>query len=262
MASLLRLPTEVLHLMAQFVPRDDLMALRQSCRRSNEGSTHVFGREYFHSRYVRLERPSLQALVPIAEHPVFGPSLHHLKFCNEHVAGPDKRNEAWGYPYRDDIPDCSPGSVYGTLLQDQKELFRGEDLEYLMRAAKHLINCKSMTLIDYPPENAPGRSDEADQGPIRFSCRGLQDDEFMNRLISHMRRMCNMIPIENLSITFLTEDDYRCVEAINPGNFVSFLELSTLDNRTISTITSLELGMQSPWDSEYSNFDANAMIPD
>lgn len=76
--TLLTLPNEVLKMISNAVDRKELMALRSTCRLLNDNSVGRFSKEWFSAIGVFMDRSSLQRIVDIARHPLFGPCNHYI----------------------------------------------------------------------------------------------------------------------------------------------------------------------------------------
>ncbi|KAK4890499.1 hypothetical protein LTR27_010780 [Elasticomyces elasticus] len=77
---LLSLPAELVELIAERLPpSSDLLALRSTCRDIESHSRRTFAQANFQAKtFLLCDRQSMQALVDIARHPVFGKLLHSI----------------------------------------------------------------------------------------------------------------------------------------------------------------------------------------
>ena len=77
-ASISSLSPELVDMITSYLESDDLSRLRLSYRSLCECSLFRFIQRYFHTRIHVLTQHSLQALLEISRHPVFGPSIRTL----------------------------------------------------------------------------------------------------------------------------------------------------------------------------------------
>ncbi|KAI3570716.1 hypothetical protein IWW34DRAFT_710604 [Fusarium oxysporum f. sp. albedinis] len=214
MATLLELPEEVIHSVAELLPVDDFFSLRLSCRRLNAMSLHAFIRVYFQTRYVMLEEHSLQTLISISQHETFGPAVRTLGFCTEHLLEMDDEQSrdcfafleaGWGrgYPCEDEFEEEFEDEsdedlemeeddkedfydrVYRERLDDQKTLLLGHDIIYLAQAMTGLSNCKTLILTDARiPWGASRLKREVGSEVSRgFRPHFVEDERFVQRIL-------------------------------------------------------------------------------
>lgn len=60
----------------------DLAALRLASKELHGVTTKQFAQRYFRDPFVMMSRKSLQALVEICKHPVFGPQVSKIQMLN------------------------------------------------------------------------------------------------------------------------------------------------------------------------------------
>ncbi|KAI0804893.1 hypothetical protein GGR55DRAFT_657638 [Xylaria sp. FL0064] len=84
MTGLLQLPNEVLAIIWDELDAQGFSALRLTSKYANSATLSAFTRQYFKTRYIMLSRLSLENLVEIARHPVFGPAVRTLEICTDH----------------------------------------------------------------------------------------------------------------------------------------------------------------------------------
>ncbi|KAI1288758.1 hypothetical protein F5Y03DRAFT_389045 [Xylaria venustula] len=84
MTGLLQLPNEVLAIIWDELDAQGFSALRLASKYASSATLSAFTRQYFKTRYVMLSRLSLENLVEVARHPVFGPAVRTLEICTDH----------------------------------------------------------------------------------------------------------------------------------------------------------------------------------
>ncbi|KAI0384213.1 hypothetical protein F5Y04DRAFT_249266 [Hypomontagnella monticulosa] len=128
MTELLQLPNEVLDMISDCLGAQDLGALRLTSKRLNAASLPSFSRGYFKTRYVMFSRLSLQNLIEIAQHPVFGPSVRTLEICLDrfvqnldHRFCPAKHEADEIVAMEEDRPQTlvKMGSIFGARSSDE-----------------------------------------------------------------------------------------------------------------------------------------------
>ncbi|KAF4626435.1 hypothetical protein G7Y89_g11729 [Cudoniella acicularis] len=157
MRTLADLPSEVITLVAIELETEDFLNLRHTCRDLNSKSFSQFLGCYFKVRYHMLNRHSLQNLLEVSAHPVFGPSLHTLEICVDHLTEdpPDYEPGTWIEPGRwmflaeSDTAANVNEEAYKYCLEDQKRLGEcGLDTTYLTRALINLSKCRAVYIND------------------------------------------------------------------------------------------------------------------
>ncbi|KAH0029936.1 hypothetical protein KCU78_g3203, partial [Aureobasidium melanogenum] len=81
---LLSLPNEVLAMVCanENLSANDLAAMRLTCRELHDVTTKEFAQRYFQDPFVMMLRESLEALVNICKHPVFGSYVRKIQLLN------------------------------------------------------------------------------------------------------------------------------------------------------------------------------------
>jgi len=157
MPTLAGLPEEVITLLAIELETEDFLSLRLTCRDLNSKSFFQFIGCYFKVRYHMLDRRSLHNLLEVSAHPVFGPSLHTLEICIDHLIEdpPSYQPGTWISPgnwallAESDVEAAVNTEEYMRCLEDQKRLSEwGLDTAYLTRALINLPNCKTVCVND------------------------------------------------------------------------------------------------------------------
>ncbi|KAH8595094.1 hypothetical protein B0O99DRAFT_512714 [Bisporella sp. PMI_857] len=157
MPTLADLPGEVVTLLAIELETEDFLNLRLTCKDLNSKSFSQFLGCYFKIRYHMLDRQSLHNLLEVSAHPVFGPALHTLEICVDHLTEdpPSYHPGTWDSPGNWQFgAESSAEAVvnkeaYKRCLEDQKHLGEcGLDTVYLMRALINLSNCKTVCIND------------------------------------------------------------------------------------------------------------------
>lgn len=85
MPTLLQLPNEILSLIAYELSLQSLLDFRLASRHLNGVALPAFSKQRFETRYVMLHQHSLENLIEISRHPVFGPALKTLSICIDHL---------------------------------------------------------------------------------------------------------------------------------------------------------------------------------
>jgi hypothetical protein len=85
MATLLQLPIEILFMIAYASDTRGLCSLRLASRDLNAITLPGFSKRCFETRFVMLQQYSLDNLVDISRHPVFGPAVRTLTICIDHL---------------------------------------------------------------------------------------------------------------------------------------------------------------------------------
>lgn len=85
MATILHLPPEISGFITEQLSTEDFFRFRQTCKYISTQTATYFARNYFQTRYVMLERRSLETLTRIAEHPALGTSIQTVEICTNHL---------------------------------------------------------------------------------------------------------------------------------------------------------------------------------
>lgn len=234
MSGLLSIPVETVHLIAAYLPIDDLCALRLTCRDMNAKTLGWFARRYFRTRYVMLERESLNTLIRISGHPRLGPEVRTLGFCTERLLEPDdgleEENSFWEtvagdmagdsdsdepdgwlegerdaglWPGDDGFLDQSAAVISRRYFDDQESFFSGPDVAALTRAMSGLYNCKTLLLTDaHPPWGAVRMEREVGELGRGLAHDAIGDESFVKHVIDVMLTAAreSQLPVEELCI--------------------------------------------------------------
>lgn len=142
MPALTDLPGEVITLLVIELETEDFLNLRLTCKDLNSKSFPQFLGCYFKIRYHMLDRHSLHNLLEVSAHPVFGPSLHTLEICVDHLTedppfyhpGTWISPGSWALLAESDVEAVVNEEAYKRCLEDQKRLGKcGLDTAYLTR---------------------------------------------------------------------------------------------------------------------------------
>lgn len=84
---LLSLPNEILTMVCadENLSTHDLAAIRLTCKELNAVATKEFAQRYFRDPFVMMSRESLEALIKICKHPIFGPQVQKVQLLNARV---------------------------------------------------------------------------------------------------------------------------------------------------------------------------------
>ncbi|KAK4032187.1 hypothetical protein C8A01DRAFT_50966 [Parachaetomium inaequale] len=91
---LLQHPNEILFLIAGSLDSKSLCNLRLVSRNLNGVALPAISKRCFETRYVMLQQYSLESLIEISRHPVFGPALMKLTICIDHLTEDPENNRA------------------------------------------------------------------------------------------------------------------------------------------------------------------------
>lgn len=134
---MLRLPLEILRLISQLCSFEDVSNFRKTCKRVNEACLDTF-KKSLKTHCVALDERSIQNLIDIAKHEVFGSCVKHLVISTAHL--PESRCKAIA---------PSHSAQYTRLREAQRRFVNsGLALEKLREAARELVGCVSITLTD------------------------------------------------------------------------------------------------------------------
>lgn len=93
MPSLLQLPFEVLSLAVGELDTQSLLNLRLASKHANSIALPTFVKRYFETRYVMLNRLSLENLIEISRHQTFSTAVKAVEICLDHLT--DEPNTAY-----------------------------------------------------------------------------------------------------------------------------------------------------------------------
>ncbi|KAI4757380.1 hypothetical protein E4T52_07528 [Aureobasidium sp. EXF-3400] len=84
---LLSLPNEVLTMVCtdENLSANDLAAVRLTCKEFHAAATKEFAQRYFKDPFVMMSEKSLESLVEICKHPVFGPHVSKIQMLNTRI---------------------------------------------------------------------------------------------------------------------------------------------------------------------------------
>ncbi|KAL2166135.1 hypothetical protein VTG60DRAFT_3251 [Thermothelomyces hinnuleus] len=170
MPTLLRLPNEILFLIACALDSKSLCNLRLASRNLNGVALPAISKRCFETRYVMLQQHSLENLVEISRHPVFGPALRNLTICIDHLIE-DPEDSRTLYYWGDDVRRFQGGGLdhmllvrnlretdeelvvdrqaYDPLLESQRFMMEsGLNTIYLAQVITTLPNLETVTVHD------------------------------------------------------------------------------------------------------------------
>lgn len=157
MPTLIDLPGEVITMLACELETEAFLNFRMTCKDLNSKSFGQYINAYFKIRYHMLDRHSLRNLLEISAHTVFGPALHTLEICIDHLTEemPVVEPGTWIQPESQDVLAETftwaniNEEAYQHYLADQKRVGEcGLDSAYLTRAIINLSNCKRIYVND------------------------------------------------------------------------------------------------------------------
>ncbi|PVH96832.1 hypothetical protein DM02DRAFT_568879 [Periconia macrospinosa] len=139
-ANLLGMPLELLvHIIATYLPTQDLGALRLTCKELDKSLFDTFAKEFFTKKQFMVSSHSLGTLIEISEHPVFSTYLNHV------IIGLDNYQSLYHIPNQpDQIQAFRDGCADQLNLQRSG---RGRDM--LAQAFRNLPNLKTLGIRDY-----------------------------------------------------------------------------------------------------------------
>ncbi|KAJ4299472.1 hypothetical protein N0V90_004717 [Kalmusia sp. IMI 367209] len=149
-ASLMGMPLELLvHLIATYLPTNDLGALRLTNRYLEKALFDTFAKEFFTKRQFMLSTPSLQTLVDISKHGALNRMLKHVIIGLEHYGDSHFRDPQLP------APTVGQREAFRNAWADQVALiFSGRGRDMLAEAFRNLPNLDTLGIRDY---NAHGR---------------------------------------------------------------------------------------------------------
>ncbi|EXK76842.1 hypothetical protein FOQG_18427 [Fusarium oxysporum f. sp. raphani 54005] len=190
-----------------------------------------FKRTYFQTRYVMLERESLNTLIRISEHPLLGPEVRTLGLCTERLPEPDEsvngsrsfwntlaedsdsdqldfwpggETDVW---FEDDDDDDILNSSYAAICRryfdDQESFISGPDVDALTRAMSCLCNCRTLVLTDaHTPWGAMRLEREVGELERGLTYDEFDDQPFVKHVLNAMltAAKASEIPVEELCI--------------------------------------------------------------
>ncbi|KAK3370962.1 hypothetical protein B0T24DRAFT_627460 [Lasiosphaeria ovina] len=170
MPTLLQLPNEILSLIACELNLQGLLDFRLASRHLNGAALPAFSKRRFGTRYVMLQQHSLENLIEISRHRVFGPALKTLTICIDHLTEHPEYGRTiwhWGdsvrmYHEGDLIPGAPDPTLregseeavvnrpaYKRVLEDQKCMMEsGLNTTYLAQAMAAFPNLETVVVDD------------------------------------------------------------------------------------------------------------------
>ncbi|KAL8378037.1 hypothetical protein RB595_008638 [Gaeumannomyces hyphopodioides] len=122
MPALLGLPNEILFLITDALDVTSLCNLRLASRNLNDVALPALSNRCFETRYVMLQQHSLENLIEISRHRVFGPALKNLTICIDHLTeDPEDSHALWHWG--DHALRLKEGGVdNGILVRNPREM--------------------------------------------------------------------------------------------------------------------------------------------
>ncbi|KAF4488887.1 hypothetical protein CGGC5_v004739 [Colletotrichum fructicola Nara gc5] len=119
---LTNLPAETVGCISEYLESLDLLSLRSACRALADKTSGPFQDRFFRTRYIMLERQSLQNLVEISRHPVLRYAVQVVELTTDHLVAPPD------YMSRADYEMCGINDEYDCIrLGDGETLSLGDD---------------------------------------------------------------------------------------------------------------------------------------
>ncbi|KAH6987770.1 hypothetical protein BKA56DRAFT_577649 [Ilyonectria sp. MPI-CAGE-AT-0026] len=288
MATLPGLPNEVVRYIAEFLPKDDLLSLRQTSRAMNDMTFDIFRRDYFQDRYVMLEQRSIQNLIDISEHPTLRLAVRKLGLCTQRIMrcnddveclhDPRLENDDWenrrhpefgGDKEEDwldeeevDEDECRfCGS--GQLLREQEAFRFGRDQAGLLQAMRNLPNCKTLSLTDARLPWGVVRAQDVVvfpfrllAGPSELDCG--RDQDFTMYVLDTMLAAAaeSKLPFKSLDINMGHRDPNRCLTTIYVQvlDSIEGLEFANLTHLRLILSPLLDYQQSSDWEPGFTRF--------
>lgn len=143
---LLSIPNEILGLIAAECDPHDLKNLRLTSRFMCKISSQAFGRKAFCRRRFIFSRKSMQGLLDITAHLVFGPHLRVITFgtCRLTSTEHDEDDEMGFYCFRGHNDDAAFASYKSKELMHKAFVQKNEHLEMLTLALRNLQACSNI----------------------------------------------------------------------------------------------------------------------
>ena len=139
MATLLRLPDEILLLIAGILDSQSLYNLRLASKRMDAVTLPAFSKRCFETRCVMLQLPSLENLVTISRHAIFGPEVTDLAIAIDHLTT-ERPSEGLRRLFVGEDAVVAD-RAYDRLLEDQSVMMQsGLNTTYLAQAMAALPN--------------------------------------------------------------------------------------------------------------------------
>ncbi|KAH7231670.1 uncharacterized protein BKA55DRAFT_524014 [Fusarium redolens] len=151
MPTISHLPIEMLCSIANLLDDEAFFRFRQTSQLINNSTASQFATRYFERRCVFLQRHSLEALIDIARHPTFGPTVQSLDISIAHIT---KDPDLWerDMQYRPEEGNEKEKAVVNTIAysryqDDQRYIMEcGMATAYLTLALTAMPNCRTIIL--------------------------------------------------------------------------------------------------------------------
>ncbi|KAK1707549.1 uncharacterized protein BDZ83DRAFT_712727 [Colletotrichum acutatum] len=144
------LPPELTQQIASNISPSSLLDFRQTCKRFNTETLDHFIKHFFTTRCFILERRSLENLVEISRHDVFGPAVHRLHVVLNHIS---TKHETLMFNDSFALFEVDPGpnwEAHQRFLDEQSDMAStGLDIAYLSAAMANFINCRAIYVMDW-----------------------------------------------------------------------------------------------------------------
>ncbi|KAK0707010.1 hypothetical protein B0T26DRAFT_728839 [Lasiosphaeria miniovina] len=239
MPTLLQLPNDVLSLIAWEIHLRSLLNFRLASKHLNAVALPAICKRRFETRYVMLQQHSLENLLEISRHTVFGPALKTLTICIDHLKKHPQYDHAplhWGDLARmmaegdliPGMPDPSSrgGSeelvvnrpAYESLLEDQKFMMEsGLNTAYLTQAIAAFPNLETVVVNNaFQPWGAAAQGRQTSV-PMSNGIDGLESNEFV---VQTLHRVILAIAANNISLYELDIAIGRLDGGISPDMLV------------------------------------------
>ncbi|THV80748.1 hypothetical protein D6D29_05919 [Aureobasidium pullulans] len=147
---LLKVPNEIIGLIASVCDPDDLKNLRLTSKFMCNIASPAFGRKAFSRRRFIFTRKSMQGLLNITAHPVFGPCLRVITFgtccLRDYDYGEDEAIDS-SLQYNIHMDDVSQASFQIKELEHKAFVQKGGHIEMLTLALRNLQACSNHGVI-------------------------------------------------------------------------------------------------------------------
>ncbi|KAK0739024.1 hypothetical protein B0T21DRAFT_361775 [Apiosordaria backusii] len=198
MPALLGLSNEIFFLIADALDLTSLCNLRLASRNLNHVALPALSNRCFETRYVTLQQHSLENLIKISCHPVFGPALKNLTICIDHLTEYHEDRQAsralwyWSVHHGDFDPNLwetdeeavMGRQVHNLLVEDQKFMMEsGLNTTYLAQAMTTLPNLETVVVDDaFKPCSAATLERQADL-PLANAMECFKSIQFVERAL-------------------------------------------------------------------------------
>ncbi|KAK3896526.1 hypothetical protein C8A05DRAFT_20508 [Staphylotrichum tortipilum] len=217
MPALLGIPNEILFLIAGELDSTSLCNLRLASRNLNDVALPALSTRCFETRYVMLQQHSLENLIEISRHRIFGPALKNLTICIDHLAGYPEDTRYWA----DDTRHLQEGGVdhgsldrnlkgteeeavvdrqaYDLLVENQKFMMEsGLNITYLAQVMATLPNLETVVVDDaFQPWGTTTLIRQAGLLPLTNAMESFDSIEFVEQAL---RAIVLAIVASNISL--------------------------------------------------------------